>query len=154
MADAAPGVRAPRLTTLLLTALLAGCASGGERWWPQAAVGTPDLAAVWGLPETQADAGLSCTGETVTVWLASDAPLAAGKPVSISAGTATLAVSERFVVDGIGAAEFDIPLASPLAAAIAGGARELRFAWHTGPGRLPLGTVPRRLVRDCRAGRR
>lgn len=149
MADAAPGVRA-----LLLTVLLAGCASGGERWWPQTATkaGSPGPAAIWGHPETEGDAGLFCNGAVVTVWLASEEPLSPGTPVPIRAGTAGLALPERFVADGLGMAAFDIPVESALATALAGDARELRFQWPEGPGRLPLGKVTRQLVRNCLTG--
>lgn len=153
MADAPPLLMPPPLKALMLLGLLAGCASRGERWWPQTA--TPDdrrgPAGLWGRPETEADAGLSCNGAVVTAWFAADAPLSPGRAVPISAGTATLALTERFVVDGVGTAQFDIPLASPLADAIAGGAPALRFGWPQGSGQLPLGRIPQQLVRDCRA---
>jgi hypothetical protein len=151
VADAAKNLACTAGLLLLLT----GCVSGDRHTWfyksaTEAAL--PGPIAVWGRPETTADAGFNCTAERrIEFWLGGEEPMTAGTSVWFRAGKARDRLTERFEDDGAGSAVFAIPAASPLLVAISGGAPVLQWRldgrrnWFS----LPLGEPVRRLLAQC-----
>lgn len=137
---------------LALLLLLSGCATGHRWYWkPAAEIGggaTRDVL-LWSLPETEADLAFDCDADALRIILVG-VEQAMAEPVRLTASSVVF--QGRLVPDppdGLEAATIQVPLDHPLVAAIADGARSIRFDWQDSHGRIPLGRIPSRFVQAC-----